>query len=246
MKEGELKMFNNSAEVYDALYSYKDYKQESLMIRDYIFSRNPNANSVLDVACGTGKHTEYLSSDFTIDGIDINESFVQIAKNRNPRSNFWNKDMTSFHLNKHYDIVMCLFSSIAYVKTLDYVKQTVEQFKNHLTDQGLIIIEPWFQPNQWNKGYVSTLNGETDDFKVSRMSHADREGNISILNFEYLLGTSDGIQHYTEKHELGLFTHEELLDVFTRTGLNVEYDKTGISGRGTYVLSRFKEEGNSV
>lgn len=236
MKVGELKMFNNSAELYDALYSFKDYKQESLMIRDYILSRYSNVNSVLDVACGTGKHIEYLSSEFSIDGIDINENFVQISRIRNPGSEIWQEDMTSFQLQKKYDIVMCLFSSIAYAKTLDRVKRTVEQFKKHISDHGLIIIEPWFKPDEWNTGYVSVLNGETDKFKVSRMSHADREGNISVLNFDYLVGTSAGIQHYKEKHELGLFTHEELLDVFKSTGLNVEYDKNGISGRGTYIL----------
>jgi SAM-dependent methyltransferase len=238
MKEGEIWMFDNSADLYDALYSFKDYKKECSSIRDYIIRRNPNANSVLDVACGTGKHIEYLSSHFSIDGIDLNKRFVEIAKNRNPNSNFWCEDMTAFHLNRKYDIVMCLFSSIAYVKTLESVKQTVEQFKNHLDHQGVILIEPWFQPDNWNEGYVSILNGETDGIKVSRMSHAEREGNISILNFEYLIGTSVGIQSHRERHELGLFTHEELMDVFKSHGLNVEYDRNGISGRGMYVLSR--------
>ena len=229
-------MFDTSADFYDALYSFKNYEQEALSIRDYIYNRNPNARTILDVACGTGKHIEYLNAYYSADGIDLNDKFIHIAQNRNPNSSFWCKDMTSFDLNKKYDVVMCLFSSIAYVKTLDLVKQTVEQFKKHISEGGFIIIEPWFSADTWRPGYVTILSHETEDYKISRMSHADQEGNISILNFEYLVGSSEGIQHLKEKHELGLFSHEELLEVFKSTGMAVDYDAQGISGRGLYIL----------
>lgn len=230
-------MYNKSAEFYDALYSIKNYEQEALSIRSYINNRNPNVRTILDVACGTGKHIEHLSKYYSVDGIDLNDKFIQIAQNRNPASSFWCEDMSSFELNKKYNVVMCLFSSIAYVKTLGLVKQTVEQFKKHLSEGGFIIIEPWFSPDAWRPGYVTILNHDTENYKISRMSHADREGDISIINFEYLVGSSEGIQHLKERHELGLFEQEELLETFKSTGMAVEYDTKGISGRGLYILS---------
>lgn len=133
-------MFDKSAEFYDALYSFKNYKNEADTIRDFIFARNPRVRSVLDVACGTGKHAECLSNYFEVDGIDLNDPFIQTAKKRNPSSNFWCADMTSFQLNKKYDVVMCLFSSIAYVKTLKLVEQTVEQFINHILILDLLLL----------------------------------------------------------------------------------------------------------
>ncbi|AOZ90821.1 class I SAM-dependent DNA methyltransferase [Paenibacillus crassostreae] len=239
-------MFDNSAEIYDALYSFKNYKHEADTIRQYLNRLNPNVTSLLDVACGTGKHIEYLTDYFTIDGIDLNERFIQTAQKRNSSSNFWCVDMTSFQLNKKYDVVMCLFSSIAYVKTLIRVKESIDQFKRHLSDTGIIIIEPWYTPDTWEPGFVSVLNSETESHKISRMSHAARDGDISILNFEYLVGSIHGIEHKKERHELGLFKHEELIDVFEATGMKVEYDSEGISGRGLYILSFLKEEDNSV
>jgi SAM-dependent methyltransferase len=230
-------MFESSSDFYDALYSFKDYNKEASDIRGYIYKQNPNVKTILDIACGTGKHIEYLSSFFQVDGIDLNEKFVRIASERNSASHFWCEDMTNFNLNKKYDVVMCLFSSIAYVKTLESVLKTVEQFRNHLMENGFIIIEPWFTPQAWESGFVSILNTETEEFKISRMSHADRDGNLSILNFEYLVGFKNGIQHLSERHELGLFNTEELIQTLELTGMKVEYDPIGISGRGLYMLS---------
>ncbi|WP_054949490.1 class I SAM-dependent methyltransferase [Numidum massiliense] len=228
-------MFNASEDLYDLIYSFKDYEREAQEIRNFISRHKPDAESVLDVACGTGKHLEFLTKHYAVDGIDLNERFVQIAAERNPSSNFWVADMTAFDLQKTYDVVMCLFSSIGYVRTHEAVKQTVKQFKSHLNDGGIVIVEPWFTPDQWQAGYVSVLNAERDDVKVCRMSHAEREGNLSVLNFEYLVGTESGIQHFQERHELGLFSHEELLQIFQASGLNVVFDSKGISGRGVYI-----------
>lgn len=80
ISEGENQMFDKSAEFYDALYSFKNYKNEADTIRDYIYARNPRVKSVLDVACGTGKHIEYLNNHFAVDGIDLNDPFIETAQ----------------------------------------------------------------------------------------------------------------------------------------------------------------------
>jgi len=108
-------------------------------------------------------------------------------------------------------------------------------FKAHLNEGGLILVEPWFTPERWNSGSTYTDNAETEDVKIARMSYSDRKGNISIVNFEYLLATKDGIQHLKETHELGLFTHQEMLSCFQKADLSVEFDNKGLFGRGIYI-----------
>jgi hypothetical protein len=51
----------------------------------------------------------------------------------------------------------------------------------------------------------------------------------------YLIGTPVGIHHYVERHELGLFTTEEMTHALTACGLEVTYDETGLTGRGLYI-----------
>jgi len=228
-------MHNSTEDLYDIIYSSKDYQKEAAQISDFINARFSGTKTILDVACGTGKHAEYLNRSFTVDGIDISERFVEIAQRRNPTSSFWCKDMTSFELEKQYDIVMCLFSAVAYANSFQSLTQALKQMGKHTKRSGSIIVEPWFTPEAWHSGYVSIVNGESNDVKVSRMSFSDRVGNLSILTFEYLIGTREGITHVTEKHELGLFTVDEMLSAFKEAGFEAEYDPQGISGRGLYI-----------
>ena len=60
-----------------------------------------------------------------VDGLDIEEGFLEAARRRNPGGTFFRGDMAWFQLNRRYDVVMSLFSSIGYVKTLERVTSTL-------------------------------------------------------------------------------------------------------------------------
>lgn len=177
----------------------------------------------------------FLKQHYTIDGIDLNPEFVSIAKSKNPDGHYSVADMTRFRLDRKYDVILCLFSSIGYVKTLDLLVQTLTQFKEHLNEDGVILVEPWLTPDVWTTGRVDTIMTERHGIHMSRMSHSDREGDISIMRFEYLFGSEHGIEHYTEEHRLGLFTVKEMIEAFQEAGLRVEHDPEGLIGRGMYI-----------
>ncbi len=67
------------------------------------------------------------------------------------------------------------------------------------------------------------------------MSHSGQRANVSSIEFQYLIGTSKGIDHSVEIHELGLFTHDEYLAAFEAAGLNVTHDPEGLDTRGLYI-----------
>jgi SAM-dependent methyltransferase len=232
-------MYQLSSKYYDAFYSFKDYEQETQLIRDFIKKQGNSYKSLLDVACGTAEHALYLKQDFEIDGIDLNAEFVEIAKSKNPEGNFFVADMTDFKLDQKYDVITCLFSSIGYVKTIDNVVKTLNRFKAHLNDGGIILVEPWFTPEVWSEGRTDILTTEHNDIKMCRMSHTSSQDKISILRFDYLLGLKTGIEHYSEEHVMGLFHTQQLIEAFEIAGLEVEYDAYGISGRGLF-LARHK------
>ncbi|KOR89696.1 class I SAM-dependent methyltransferase [Paenibacillus solani] len=228
-------MFHLSSKYYDVIYSSKDYEQEARQVRDYLVNQGKEYGAILDVACGTAEHAVYLKPYYDVDGIDLNPEFISIAKSKHPQGHYTVADMTQFRLERKYDVVMCLFSSIGYVRTLDLLVQTLIQFKTHLNEDGVILVEPWFTPDVWTVGRVDTITVERQGIHMSRMSHADREGNISIMKFEYLFGSEHGIEHHTEEHRLGLFTVEEMIWAFQEAGLDVEHDPQGLIGRGMYI-----------
>jgi SAM-dependent methyltransferase len=228
-------MFSKSAQWYDLLYQFKDYQKEADKIFTLLSKIHPEAKSVLDVACGTAEHDRYLSNHYKVDGIDLNDDFIAIAKMKNPKGHYFCSDMIDFDLNCRYDCILCLFSSIGYVKTIENVKKTLSSFKKHLNPNGFVLIEPWFGFDGWKPGTVHMLTAESKERKICRINVSEQEGSLSVLNFHYLVGTSEGVQHYTERHELGLFSLKEMLEAFKRSGLKAKFDENGIAGRGMYI-----------
>lgn len=232
----DLTLFDKSASLYDLIYkSIKNYEEESSKVRDLIERCRPGCRTVIDVACGTGEHCLHLSRHYSVDGLDINGDFVAIAAQKNPAGHYYQADMTAFSLGKKFDAVLCLFSSIGYVRTLDNLRRSLCCFRDHLEKDGVILVEPWFTPDTWRPGTLHMMPVEAPGLKLCRMSISEQKERLSFFTLHYLVGTSEGVRHFTEYHELGLFTIEEMKEAFRSAGLTVEYDSTGLSGRGLYV-----------
>src|SRR5438067_13753106 len=80
-------MFSHSAELYDLIYSsFKDYSHEAGQIAALLGRIHPQCRTILDVACGTGEHANLLVGQygFEVDGLDLDEAFVRIAKAKHP------------------------------------------------------------------------------------------------------------------------------------------------------------------
>jgi SAM-dependent methyltransferase len=172
---------------------------------------------------------------YLADGLDLSPDFVRIAASKLPGRSVHLADMTDFELGCTYDAILCLFSSIGYVRTVENVQRTLRAFRRHLAPGGIVIIEPWLTPEAVRPGHVSVHTAERDGLTVCRMSHMEVDGRVSRVHFEYLIGHPEGIRHVSEVHELGLFTVAELMDCFRSAGFSVDYDPAGLSGRGLYV-----------
>lgn len=232
-------MFSQSAAYYDAIYQWKNYEREAEILRGLIrrYSRRP-VRTLLDVACGTGQHLAFLREHFAVMGLDLDPGLLAMARQRCPEIEFVEADMVDFDLGKPFDAVICLFSAIGYVKTVPRLRQAVHAMARHLQPGGVLIIEPWFGPESWHVGTVHAVFVDQPGLKIARMSISEREDRLSRNEFHYLVATVDGVRHFTERHELGLFTQEEYTQAFSASGLDVMFDFDGLTGRGLYIGTR--------
>lgn len=233
-------MYAESAPIYDAIYSFKDYAAEAAKIREIVATRLPGARSLLDVACGTGKHLEQLGLHFEVEGLDITAELLRIATDRLPGTPLHLGDMMSFDLGRRFDVGTCLFSAIGYATTLDGLDLAIGRMAAHLDAPGLMIVEPWLDPSEFIPGHLGGNFVDLPHLKVARVNTTavSPDGRTTLIDFHYLVGTPGRIDYFQEPHELRMFTKEEYLEAFRRQGLEVEHDAEGLIGRGLYLASK--------
>lgn len=232
----ERDVFEVFAESYDAIYkSFKNYAAEADAVAALVRQNSPGARTILDVACGTGEHARLLAErGFEVDGLDINATFVRRARLKHPAGQFFEADMSDFQLARRYDAVICLFSSIGYLRTLDRVLSAFKCFREHLKPGGVMLVEPWFGPGTLDEKHVGHHSGEAEGMGITRTSRIELEPRLSRLIFDYEITDTSGTRHASEVHELGLFSNEELMDAFGAAGLTPELDPIGLTQRGLY------------
>lgn len=229
-------MFRKSQRFYDAVYAWKDYRSEVDRLDRVIRERNPSAGTLLDVACGTGKHLELLRHRFRVEGLDLDPEMLAIARRRlGPDVPLHSGDLVGFDLGREFDVVTCLFSSIAYARTADRLGAAIGSMARHVAPDGLLIVEPFFSPDQWEPGHLDSTVVDEPDLKVVRMVLSGPAESPMTMSFNYLVGTPEGIDHFTEEHEVGLFTDQEHRDAFRAAGLEAERDAEGLMGRGLFI-----------
>lgn len=231
-------MFTESAELYDAIYfAFKDYATEAADIARRIRVEHPRARTVLDVACGTGEHAKLLAEQhgFEVDGVDLNAEFLRLARLKHPAGRFYEADMREFDLPGRYDAVICMFSSIGYVKTLPELERALRNFRRHLAPDGIVLVEPWFPPEAVSAGHKSTRTAEANGVHVERVATTDIDGRLFLLRFDYTIREGDRVRHTTELHELGLFTRDETLQAFAAAGLTARHEAPTELNRGLYL-----------
>jgi SAM-dependent methyltransferase len=230
-------MFSRSARLYDAVYaSIRDYPREAAELDRLIQERRPGARALLDVACGTGAHLEHLNG-YQAEGLDLDPEMLAVARERLPNVPFHEGDMTDFDLGKQFDAVVCMFSSIGYVRSEDRLRSAIAAMARHLEPGGVLVVEPWLTPEVWVDRHVGAVFVDEPELKIARLNLGQREDNVSIFDFEYLVGTPDGIERFTEHHELGLFTVQQYLEAFRAAGLEADHDSEGPMGRGLYIAT---------
>lgn len=128
-------VYDKIANLYDeVLWSDMPYNNEMDEFVTYLKGKD-----VLDIGCAMGSFTKYISDKgYNVDGIDISSNLIDIARRKVPEVNFQVMDMLDLKIDKLYDGIMFINSTIHIEK-----KNMLDLFKNVsklLKDDGIIFI----------------------------------------------------------------------------------------------------------
>jgi len=222
------RMYGDRADLYDRIYADKDYRQEAEHLRDLLhdYGVEPGAR-ILEAACGTGRYLQYLDRWFDVSGFDLHPPMLEIAGDRlrDRDIELFQTDMAELEVETSFGAVVCLFASIAYLKTDAKLARTARRFYETVEPGGIVVVEPWLFPEQYITGQPSLHTYESDDLVISRQSVSKRRGNVSVLDLHWLVGRCDeDVEHFTETHELRMYTVREMLHAFSEAGFATRYD----------------------
>jgi len=227
------------ADIYHDFYQGrgKNYEGEAKLALELIREQAPAAESLLDVACGSGAHLRELSRSFgrTV-GVDLSHGMLEIAARIAPGAPLHQGDMRGFRLDERFDAVICMFSSIGFVTTVAELEQVVRNLADHTNPGGVVLVEPWWFPDNFIPGYVGADIVKVDGRSIARMSHTVRAGANSQMEEHFMVATAEaGVEHFSDTHVMSLFDREAYEAAFLKAGLDVEYVKHEVSGPGVFV-----------
>lgn len=211
--------YRRSAALYDAIYEWKPYAEEAAAVRDRVEEVRPGARTLLDVGCGTGAHLVELARWYQAAGLDLSAEMLAVARARAPTAELHQGDMRRFDLGRTFDAVVCLFSAIGYVRSVEELDQAVAAMARHVAPGGALLIEPWLTPDQARPGRVGgSVVVDRPELKVARFVVPETRGRFSVLPMHHLVATPAGVEHFVETHELFLATTAEVERAFAAAG----------------------------
>jgi SAM-dependent methyltransferase len=139
---------------YLVVYKHRD-KAEAEALKELVLKNidKKKINSVLDMACGAGRHAiSFAFEGFKVTAVDLSENLLKSARQNseieNVKIEFILSDIRDFNPVNNFDLVLNLFTSIGYFETDDENIKVIKKAYDVLNAGG------WFVLDYFNKNFI--------------------------------------------------------------------------------------------
>ena len=218
---GKKLFYTELAKYYDRIYHYVDYEKQASFFIKLIekFRKNKN-NKILDAACGTGIHADFLQrSGFEVTGLDISKEMLNEASQKNSKVEFLQSDMKEFKTVEKFGTIICFFNSILYNKNPQEMKSTLQNFYTHL-DVGGILIFDTLDKSAGVNSKKELYEYKDKDLRISFKPQWILNEKKNILNLEIDFEINNKKLH--DHHIMGTFSFNELKNLLNEIVFEVK------------------------
>lgn len=198
-------------EVYDALYTGKEYKSEVAFVVDR-FEQHGNAEGsrALVVGCGTGEHSRHLvSTGFSVVCVDPNPAMLARAHEKSD-SRFCVGALPDLPISGKFDLVWVPFTVLNYL-TPDELRPALESLASVTAEDGLLVCDTGDFPDMTGT-QLETAGEYARIFQFRRSGHRVRMDAVIF----------DGESWVTDRHTLTQFSDEEIEEELRKQKFIVE------------------------
>lgn len=242
--KSQMSVFGAYSQYYDLLYKDKDYAGEAAYVRSLIERHHPDARSVLDLGCGTGRHALLLAeSGYRVTGIDrspemLNAANAQLASASPERAarlassgaapTFLQGDVRTVRTDRKFDVVVSLFHVMSYQTGNDDLQAALRTVKEHLLPGGVVIFDCWYGPAVLTeRATPRSRHLENEQIAVDREAEPVLRATENCVDVNYRVQITDkhsgAVQELRETHTMRYLFSPEVELLLAGAGLSLKH-----------------------
>ena len=173
----------------------------------------PENGTILDLACGKGRHSIYLNKlGYQVTGVDLSENSIAIAnQSSNATLQFKTHDMRE-QLNENFDGVFNLFTSFGYFDTHEDNIKTLKAIKESINEYGFGVID-FFNTDYIIENLVAEETKEIDGITFNIKRTVENNKIIKEIRF------SDNGETYFFTEKVAAFTLTDFEAMMEEAGI---------------------------
>lgn len=140
-------LFDRYGEIYDDLYSQKDYAGESRYVDQLLKADGRTPKTLLELGSGTGGHARELAQlHYEVTGVERSETMIARAQSYAGGPRYIHSDIRDLSLPQKYDATISLFHVMSYITSTNDLYAIFKNVRTLLITGGVFVFDFWYGP----------------------------------------------------------------------------------------------------
>ena len=178
---------------------------EGLDIKYYKEALGNKPQSVLELACGTGRlMIPFIKSGNEVDGVDISPEMLKICRDKlnkeNLEADLHEMDIVNFKIHKFYDVIFISGGSFCMIEDIEEAYKSLCSVLDHLKPGGRFVLDLFNPIDSYNKDdsgvpkVIRTAEDGEEKIVCTAVTEIDVYEQIMTGSYKYELFKSENLQ----------------------------------------------------